>query len=117
MLLLAFGWLFVQSQVAIASHDCQLSPTGEMAMIQHMDHQMSPGTSPMQMEDMSLCEKHCVPDAAQKSLDYPSLIALPVISTLAVVMPSCVEEEQDEWSLSPPSVGPPATIRFCRFRE
>jgi len=118
MLLLAFGWLFVQSQVAIASHDCQLNPMGEMSMIQHLDHQMSPHSSPEQMAKMSLCGQHCAPDAVQKTLDYTSLVALPVASTLAVVMPLCAEEVVDEWSQIPSaSAGPPATIRFCRFRE
>ncbi|MEO3989568.1 DUF2946 domain-containing protein [Pseudocitrobacter cyperus] len=114
MLLLAFGLWFIQCQVVIASHDCPLTPTGEVAMIQHMDHQMSPHDSPT---NMSLCGQHCVPDSAQKTLDNTSLLAIPVVMALAVVMPSCVGREEEAWSLTPPAAGPPATIRFCRFRE
>lgn len=32
MLLIAFGWLLIQSQVAIASHDCDLDVQGETVM-------------------------------------------------------------------------------------
>ncbi|MEB4677338.1 DUF2946 domain-containing protein [Enterobacteriaceae bacterium G50] len=114
MLLLAFGFWFIQCQVAIASHDCQLNPAGEAVMIQHMDHQMS---SHATESNMSLCGQHCVPDSSQKTLDNASLIAIPVVSSLALVMPTCEAVQEDAWSLTPPAVGPPATIRFCRFRE
>lgn len=114
MLLLAFGFWFIQCQVAIASHDCALNPVGEAAMIQHLDHQMSSHDA---ASNMSLCGQHCVPDSAQKISDNASLLAIPVVSTLAVVIPPCVAAEQEAWSLAPPAAGPPATIRYCRFRE
>ncbi|PDO87024.1 hypothetical protein [Kosakonia pseudosacchari] len=119
MLLMAFGWLLIQSQVAIASHDCDVSVQGENMMVQHMNHQMAmPDTAPqMDMMKTPLCEKHCVPDLAQKDTDHTSLVALPVSLTLSVAEPVCDSVAHDGWSLTPPAIGPPATIRFCRFRE
>lgn len=118
MLLIAFGWLLIQSQVAIASHDCELRPSGESMMVQHMDHMMMADSAPnMNTMKTPLCEKHCVPDLVQKDVHHPSLVALPVSLTLAVADPVCPSAPHEGWSLTPPAAGPPATIRFCRFRE
>ncbi|QHM97232.1 DUF2946 domain-containing protein [Kosakonia sacchari] len=119
MLLLAFGWLLIQSQVALASHDCSVSVQGEHMMVQHMDHRMMMSDSAPHMDMMKtpLCEKHCVPDLAQKDTDNASLVALPVSLTLVAAEPVCSPVAHDGWSLTPPAIGPPATIRFCRFRE
>ncbi|WLI75071.1 DUF2946 domain-containing protein [Kosakonia sp. H02] len=118
MLLIAFGWLLFQSQVAIASHDCDLPVQGESMLVQHMNH-MSMGDNAPQTHAMKtpLCEKHCVPDLVQKDTYHPSLVALPVTLTLAVAEPVCSSVSHDGWALTPPAAGPPATIRFCRFRE
>ena len=43
MFLLAFGWLLIQSQVAVASHQCSMDLRGEVATIQHMDMMAGPG--------------------------------------------------------------------------
>lgn len=112
MLLLAFGWLLIQSQMALASHDCAIAPQGETVMMQHLDHQM---THP-QVAKAPLCDKHCVPDTVQK-IDHPPLVALPIAVTLDIVPLPCLAAPRSEWSLTPPAIGPPATIRFCRFRE
>lgn len=118
MLLVAFGWLLVQSQVAIASHNCDLQVQGERAMSQHMAHMMMPDNAPrMDMMKTPLCEKHCVPDVAQKDGGHPPLVALPVSLALVDVPPVCSPVVHEGWSLTPPAAGPPATIRFCRFRE
>lgn len=119
MLLLAFGWLLVQSQVAIAAHDCELPAAGESMMVQHMDHMMMADNATAQSGAMktSLCAKHCVPDIAQKDPGHQPLTALPVSLTLAVVKPLCTLLSREGWALTPPAAGPPATIRFCRFRE
>lgn len=119
MLLMAFGWLFVQSQVALAAHGCHVSAQGETVMIQHADHQMMMDNSAPQMDvtDTPLCEKHCVPDQAPKENHHPSLMALPVSLTVTTPAPAYRSVSQDGWSLTPPAAGPPATIRFCRFRE
>ena len=104
MLLIAFGWLLFQSQVAIASHDCTLDMQGRETATTHA-------------LQTPLCDKHCVPDAMQKESGHGSLVALPVETALAVSLPACVDTPPTEWSLTPPAAGPPATIRFCRFRE
>lgn len=117
MLLIAFGWLLFQSQVAIASHDCTLDMQGESAMLQHVDHmQVRESATPHALQT-PLCDKHCVPDVMQKETGHGSLAALPVEIALAVSLPACVDTPPTEWSLTPPAAGPPATIRFCRFRE
>lgn len=67
MFLLAFGWLLIQTQVAVASHQCSMDLRGEVATIQHMEMMAQPG--PHYAAGASpLCEKHCVPDQVQKIL-------------------------------------------------
>ncbi|WP_039054960.1 hypothetical protein [Enterobacter sp. Bisph1] len=119
MLMVAFGWLFIQSQMAIAAHGCHLSVQGENVMVQHLDHHMMMDNDAPQMDMMNtpLCEKHCVPDQAPKEGHHPSLVALPVSLTLSMVQPVYLSLSRDAGTLSPPAAGPPATIRFCRFRE
>ena len=83
MFLLAFGWLLIQAQVAVASHQCSMDLRGEVATIQHMEMMAQPG--PHYAAGASpLCEKHCVPDQVQKDPAQPHLVALP-----AVRYPSC----------------------------
>lgn len=90
MLLMAFGWLLIQSQVAIASHHCDLQVDEPRAAAQHISHMMMSDTTPrMDMMKSPLCEKHCVPDAAQKDSGHPPLVALPVSLALADVTPVC----------------------------
>jgi hypothetical protein len=113
MLLVAFGVLILQSQLALASHQCDLNPLGASVMLQHIEHQ---GMSSVTMKT-PLCEKHCVPDSAQQTNDHPPAVALPTTVALAVVETPCQSVSRAGWSLKPPAVGPPATIRFCRFRE
>ncbi|HDR2753655.1 TPA: hypothetical protein QCJ76_002246 [Enterobacter asburiae] len=116
MFLIAFGWLLIQSQVAVASHDCSIDLRGNVAAIQHMDMMAKPG--PAHTADVSpLCEKHCVPDQAPKDPTHPQLVALPATMTLTLNTPECTDVSPSAWSITPPAVGPPATIRFCRFRE
>ncbi|WP_437888923.1 DUF2946 domain-containing protein [Phytobacter sp. V91] len=119
MLLMAFGWLLIQSQLAIASHDCDLDVQGSSVMAQHYDHMMTDTAMQLPMHAMKapLCDKHCVPDTAQKDTGHQLPIVLPVSLSLAVVKPVCVDISREGWALTPPAVGPPATIRFCRFRE
>jgi len=118
VLLVAFGWLLIQSQVAIASHDCALPSLQESRGVQHMDHMMlADNAPPAAVMNTPLCAKHCVPDMAQKESGHQPLVALPVSVTLAVAKPVSTLLSCEGWSLAPPAVGPPATIRFCRFRE
>ncbi|MCS2172008.1 DUF2946 domain-containing protein [Scandinavium sp. TWS1a] len=113
MLLVAFGVLVLQSQLALASHQCDLNPLGDSAMLQHVEHQSMSSV----MMKTPLCEKHCVPDNVQKTGDHPPVIALPTTVALAVIETPCPSVSRSDWTLTPPAAGPPATIRFCRFRE
>jgi len=113
MLLVAFGVLVLQSQLALASHQCDLNPLGDSAMLQHVEHQSMTSV----VMKTPLCEKHCVPDNVQKTGDHPPVIALPTTVALAVIETPCPSASRSDWTLTPPAAGPPATIRFCRFRE
>lgn len=118
MLLIALGWLLIQSQVAIASHGCALPVAGEAMAQQHLHHlAMNDNAPKAHAMKAPLCEKHCVPDLVQKETHHPSLAALPATLTLAVAEPVCTFTPARNWALTPPAAGPPATIRFCRFRE
>lgn len=117
MLTLALGFLLAAGQTAQASHGCPLDLEGQVAAVQHQDHLMgNPAPSPHSSAS-PLCEKHCVPDVMQKESPQSSLLALPVADTLAVIEPQCAPQTRSYWLLTPPAAGPPATIRFCRFRE
>ncbi|WP_437430843.1 DUF2946 domain-containing protein [Yokenella regensburgei] len=119
LLLMAFGWLFIQSQVAIAAHDCDLNVQGATVMTQHYEHVMTSHAQERLQHGMKapLCDKHCVPDVVQKETGHQPVVALPVSMTLAVAKPVSVALVGEGWALTPPAAGPPATIRFCRFRE
>lgn len=116
MLMFAFGWLLIQSQLAVASHDCAINVRGETATIQHLDmmampqHHAAPAPS-------GLCDKHCVPEQVQKDTGHPQLVALPAAMTVTLNAPDCAAVASSSSVVTPPAVGPPATIRFCRFRE
>jgi len=64
-----------------------------------------------------LCEKHCMPDQGQKDPAQPQLVALPAAITLTLNTPECDAVSHYAWSVTLPAAGPPATIRYCRFRE
>lgn len=117
MLTMALGFLLAAGQTAQASHGCPLDPDGQVVSVQHQDHRMGHAPSPSHSTASPLCEKHCVPDVMQKESPQLTLLALPVVDTLAVIEPQCVYQISSYWSLTPPAAGPPATIRFCRFRE
>ncbi|MCT4700690.1 DUF2946 domain-containing protein [Enterobacteriaceae bacterium H20N1] len=118
MLLLAFGWLFVNSQVAVASHDCPIDVSAQAASVQHSEHMLMADEHPsMAKISGPLCGKHCIPDVMQKDNGHSDMAALPVSNTLALIVPDCTPAAQSVSTLTPPATGPPATIRFCRFRE
>ncbi len=117
MLAMALGFLLVAGQTAQASHGCPLDLEGQVVSVQHQDHLMGHDASPSHSTASPLCEKHCVPDVMQKESPQNNLVALPVVETLAVIEPQCLQHTDSHWSLTPPAAGPPATIRFCRFRE
>lgn len=117
MLLMAFGWLLIQSQVAVASHDCDLNVQGASIIAQHAHMTAQPVPTQAHAMSAPLCDKHCVPDAAQKESGHSPQVAIPAALTLAVNLPDCETFTPTLWSLTPPAAGPPTTIRFCRFRE
>jgi hypothetical protein len=118
MLLFAFGWLFVNSQVAVASHDCPIDITAQAAQVQHSNPMlMAADGAAMAKMSGSLCEKHCIPDVMQKDNGHSDLAALPVADSLALVVPECTPAVASVSLTTPPATGPPATLRFCRFRE
>nr|WP_287858567.1 hypothetical protein [Klebsiella sp.] len=112
-------WLLLNLQLAVAAHHGggQPSVAPEVQVHHIVDGMMSmPG-----MESAGqkvICEKHCDPDTAQpNSSTALQLNAFPSETALLVVSPqqeSCAERM--DWH-TPPVTGPPAEIRFCRFRE
>ncbi|WP_067486662.1 hypothetical protein [Dickeya sp. CSL RW240] len=125
--LLALCWLLLNTQLAVAGHRCGLTITAAPVMVQHEAHRMShPADMPdgqttaqvkASAEISPLCEKHCLPDSATQELPSLSLLALPVNDELLPVPPSPSLAVASDDRLTPPVTGPPATIRFCRFRE
>ncbi|MGM3174795.1 hypothetical protein [Dickeya lacustris] len=125
--LLAICWLLLNSQLAIAGHRCTLTPTAAPVVVQHEAHRMPHhGATPDEQsvsqfqaspEASPLCEKHCLPDSASQDLPSLSLLALPVNDELLPVNASLSSAVGRPDALTPPVTGPPATIRFCRFRE
>ncbi|RPH26877.1 DUF2946 domain-containing protein [Buttiauxella warmboldiae] len=117
MLLLAFGWLFVNSQVAVAAHDCPVDISAQSLSVQHNEHMLMGNHRDGVKAKGTLCDKHCIPDVMQKDNGHSSLAVLPATDTLALVVPECSETATSRALIAPPATGPPATIRFCRFRE
>lgn len=112
-------WLLLNLQLTVAAHHVgQQQPVAPQAQIHHIvDGVMSmPGMESVGQK--AICEKHCDPDTAQpNSLTSLQLNALPSETALLVVSPqqeTCAERM--DWR-TPPVTGPPAEIRFCRFRE
>ncbi|MFZ1874940.1 MAG: hypothetical protein WAU54_19520 [Chania sp.] len=117
--LLAVCWLLLNSQLAIASHSCNLQFAAEAPAAQHMMHMQAsePAMGNMQAEG-PLCEQHCIPDPMQQDHGSLALAAiLPASSELLVAAPAQqVQFSRADWQ-TPPIAGPPAEIVFCRFRE
>lgn len=116
--LFAACWLLLNMQLAVAAHhEPPSAPVIPAAHAQLMDDMMQmPG-----MDNASqkiLCDKHCHPDNAQPPASPElQLHALPAETSLLLVantQESCIEPMA--WQ-TPPVTGPPAEIRFCRFRE
>ena len=112
-------WLLLNLQLTVAAHHGgQQQPVAPQVQIHHIvDGVMSmPGMESVGQK--AICEKHCDPDTAQpNSLTSLQLNALPSETALLVVSPqqeTCAERM--DWR-TPPVTGPPAEIRFCRFRE
>ncbi|MCA6965421.1 hypothetical protein [Pectobacterium carotovorum] len=128
--LLALCWLFLNAQLAIAGHQCDMTISQTSPAIQHQAHLQQADVQPLSShaqhtatasyavdQQTPLCEKHCVPDSVKQDNGSLALLALPVSGELVLAdNPVHLTPASDVW-LSPPAVGPPAEIRFCRFRE
>lgn len=124
LILLAF-WLLLNAQLALASHQCSMPITALPATLEHTERMLHgesmPSMAPTSSQQHSanpglLCDKHCVPESAQKDTQHAPFAVLPSHTDLQVA------EWRDEpriqaivW-LTPPIAGPPAEIEFCRFR-
>lgn len=112
-------WLLLNLQLAVAAHHGSgQQPAEPQVQIHHIvDGMMSmPGIE--NSGQKAICDKHCDPDTAQPNTSISlQLNALPAETTLLVVSPrqeTCAKRM--DWH-TPPVTGPPAEIRFCRFRE
>ncbi|MBS4432267.1 hypothetical protein E2566_07025 [Pectobacterium punjabense] len=128
--LLALCWLFLNAQLAIAGHQCDITLSQTPPAIQHQAHLQQTDVQPQSShahhaakasyaadQQTPLCEKHCVPDSVKQDNGSLALLALPVSNELVLAdNPITLNQACDAW-LSPPAAGPPAEIRFCRFRE
>ncbi|WP_420065365.1 hypothetical protein [Pectobacterium colocasium] len=128
--LLALCWLFLNAQLAIAGHQCDMVLSQTSPAVQHQAHLQLADVHPLSShtqhtaeasytadQQTPLCEKHCIPDSVKQDNGSLALLALPVSGELVLAdNPVPLNQACDAW-LSPPAVGPPAEIRFCRFRE
>lgn len=114
-----FGWLAVAilfTQVATAAHACaQMSVPGEpCADMTQMAHALTPDA-----DAPGICQQHCQPDAAGKTADVSSAVALALVAVLLFVLaprtrgrPIC-SMRQRRRDRAPP---PPHSILHCCHR-
>ncbi|NDL65102.1 hypothetical protein [Acerihabitans arboris] len=117
LILLAF-WLLLNAQLALASHQCSMPITALPAALEH-NEQMLHENMPSQQHAAApglLCDKHCVPDSAQKDAQHAPFAVLPSQTDLQVAEWRDAPRLLDVAWLTPPIVGPPAEIQFCRYR-
>ncbi len=116
-LLFALCWLILNSQIALASHQCDMRPpVGNPAMAHNMTMQMPDSPEHMQSQSV-LCEKHCVPERTSSDGGSVPLLALPVVPTLAMItVDASIAVTTADW-VAPPVTAPPAEVQFCRYRE
>lgn len=116
-LLFALCWLLLNSQLALASHQCDMRPPVENTTMSHNEYMQMPD-SPEHMQSQSvLCEKHCVPERTQSDSGNVPIVALPVVPALAVItLDASVAVTTADW-IAPPVTAPPAEVQFCRYRE
>lgn len=108
-------WLLLNMQLALAAHQMPI-PASDVSVQHSVADSPMPGMQHAAAQKM-LCDKHCNPDNAQTSAPSLHLTALPVDTRLLLIASEqtpCIEQAQ--WQ-QPPVTGPPAEIRFCRFRE
>lgn len=118
LILLAF-WLLLNAQLALASHQCSMPVTALPATLEHTERMLHDNAPQQQQtaEPGLLCDKHCVPDNVQKDTQHAPFVVLPGPTELQVADWQNAPQTLDVAWLTPPIAGPPAEIRFCRFRE
>ncbi|QKJ87634.1 DUF2946 domain-containing protein [Paramixta manurensis] len=114
--LVALCWLALNAQLALAAHRCEMLPLpGAMAQHHASYHYTS---TPHSLKPPSpICEKHCTADPWQNDNGHVKIDTLPVVTTLIIQPPAQQIAVASPCWLMPPASGPPAEIRFCRFRE
>jgi hypothetical protein len=116
-LLFTACWLLLNAQLALASHHCDLPASVASTASQHAGHMQDASGEQHLQSQTPLCEKHCVPDSSKYDNGTLSLVALPASSSLMLAAVDVSEPLCSAAWTSPPIVGPPAEIQFCRFRE
>lgn len=114
-----FIWLWMNAQLALASHDCNLKPISLPPSIQHsegMIHSVIPQPGHT-LTSEPICDKHCVPDSVQHDNQHAPLIALPNSARLSLIDRHEPPQLHTVAWLMPPIAGPPAEEKFCRYRE
>lgn len=83
---------------------------------EHMLHDVMPMQQPQADAPGLLCDKHCVPDSAQKDIQHAPVVALPSPNHLTLAQWPDGPHPLDVACQTPPKAGPPAEIQFCRYR-
>lgn len=116
-LLFALCWLMLNSQLALASHQCDMRPPVMPTTMEHNEFMQMPG-SPEHLQSQSvLCEKHCVPEKTSSDSGAVPVLALPVIPALALITVNASEAVTTADWVAPAVTAPPAEEQFCRYRE
>ncbi|TKI03615.1 hypothetical protein [Martelella alba] len=117
LILLAF-WLLLNSQLALAGHQCSMPVTALPATLEHTERMLHDDAPDQQAGQPGLlCDKHCVPDCVHKDNQHAPFSVLPSPTELRLAdWRETPQTLSADW-LTPPIAGPPAEIRFCRFRE
>lgn len=117
LILLSF-WLLLNAQLALAGHQCSMPITALPATLEHTERMLHDDMQPQPQVAAPglLCDKHCVPDSAQKDTQHAPFAALPSHIDLQIAEWQNEPHVQAIAWLAPPIAGPPAEIQFCRFR-
>lgn len=108
-------WVLLNAQLAVAAYNCDRITVPLPEEVQAVS---MPGMNAGDMPVKSLlCDKHCTPDNAQKTGQFHLADALMQGPAIRLVAAEISSSFSASYWLTPPVTGPPAEIRFCRFRE
>ncbi|WP_437613095.1 hypothetical protein [Erwinia sp. V71] len=109
-------WLLLNAQLAVSSHHSDTQIISEHHSLTDTDnlcHLAEVDSATFKL----LCQKHCQPDSAHTPSLSLQLDALPAEEILLLIpQQDSIADRDADWR-APPVTGPPAEIRFCRFRE